>query len=532
MAFLTIDGLTIPVEPGSDKIVIEEIGSRGRAANGGAMLGVRARKKGFEITTAPMAEADAEALAALLNAEGSYFPFDGSPNSSAGYVPPTASNLLYLSGETAYDAPTTGGRRMVDDVPCGHRLGARSLVVPKPVTNLLSVDSASFDATVGTAVAVDGAAVSRSGVRSIDPGSGRLLVAPSAVANGVRGGVVVTTAAGVAAGNTAHMASLYARAAEAGATVEVYLRDETNGLESEHTIVALQDRWMRIGLLIPLVTGPLATQLALYVVESVADAGLDFWVDQLQIEAGGVAGHFVKPAYGGPDGELALVDATRSFLSADAWDRAWSINLWARTLPAPGATAVLLYATPLMDGASSLTLKWTAAGAFVATLASGLSVTLSTWQFFYAPWWHMLTLVAYVNDDGSWTITLYADGIFAASSTLTDGQTFPGLCSLTNLHVGSQAAGVSPFPNPIDSLLFVPCRLTQRWISALYNSGAGAVFGAWPRHRVTGDVIGGRAALDMFAQVKSLEPVAEYHDPATGALVNNARQLVVALSEV
>jgi hypothetical protein len=66
MAFLIVAGVTVPVEPGGGERGIVEIGDRGRAFDGSMLASIRARKRVWNVTTAPMSSTDMGTLYTAL----------------------------------------------------------------------------------------------------------------------------------------------------------------------------------------------------------------------------------------------------------------------------------------------------------------------------------------------------------------------------------------------------------------------------------------------------------------------------------
>lgn len=85
MSLLTVNGIELPIARDSLKRGEIEIGSSGRAYSGAAWKSVRARKKTLSLTTTPMALADADAWAALLNGQAVNWSFEADTYSLQGH---------------------------------------------------------------------------------------------------------------------------------------------------------------------------------------------------------------------------------------------------------------------------------------------------------------------------------------------------------------------------------------------------------------------------------------------------------------
>jgi hypothetical protein len=380
-------------------------------------------------------------------------------------------------------------------------------------TNILSVDSATFTGGVGTATAVDGASVSQNTSISID-GNASLYVECSAAVNGVRGGVYLQA---TAAATGRHIASVYLRGS---GQVRVYIRDETVGSDGVETVVTLDsNKWVRVqaGR-----TTTVGNTLRIYVIEETADSGAAFYVDKAQIEATG--GNGASPWVAGGtthalNGRLNLCSASKNPFSG--YSDTWSINFWVSGYLFDTVTPYLLY----WDASNYLQLN----GVDLKWLIGGKSH--DSGSFFSAGngAWRMVSLVLYRAADGTATTELWVDGVLAESNAHGINASLLDLSIVTQFDVGSDGTSAGIARAMFDSLLVVPYRLTSTWIGRLWNSGAGAYAGAWPKHRVTGDIIGGRSAVDCVAEVTGADAMPY---ATGGAMVNGAVSVSFTLHEV
>lgn len=83
MAFLEVNGLTIPCAPGQSSGRPERVGSQGRSSGGQLRRTVRAHKDSWAFSTIRLAEAKAEALIHLLKGEGWHWSFEDAGASDA-----------------------------------------------------------------------------------------------------------------------------------------------------------------------------------------------------------------------------------------------------------------------------------------------------------------------------------------------------------------------------------------------------------------------------------------------------------------
>lgn len=101
--FLTVNGIRVPVA--SWKLEYEVVGERARAFSGALHSSRRALKRAWQIDTAMMPQADALALAAILQGEGDCWSFDADAYSAKG-------NPLSGSGVTQSASKKYGARAL------------------------------------------------------------------------------------------------------------------------------------------------------------------------------------------------------------------------------------------------------------------------------------------------------------------------------------------------------------------------------------------------------------------------------------
>lgn len=84
MAFLTINGMTLPVSKGSVSVSDEEIGERGRAFDGTPYESLRSVKRSWTFKTTPLSQADAAAWRAVIRGVGGSWSFESDTYSAQG----------------------------------------------------------------------------------------------------------------------------------------------------------------------------------------------------------------------------------------------------------------------------------------------------------------------------------------------------------------------------------------------------------------------------------------------------------------
>ena len=525
MAFLQIDGITIQVAEHSPKQVYEEIGGRSRAFSGAALSGVRAVRRGWDVVTTPMPETEAEALASILQASGVHFPLTANANSSSGYIAPTPANVNHLPGFSPYDLLSSGWYARVSDVPFGEYLGNKSLRLNYPTTNLLSAETASFNTTIGSAYSTWGAVLSRDGNVSLDTGSGALKIAYKSSGNAFIDTVILPSTITTAG---SYVGSVYLRAESGTPTITVRISDGTH-LSADVVVTLSSTRWTYI--CPPLVTTTAGLTAGIYIREPSINSGVTIYVDRAMIQA--AAGAPTIWTAGGSSiattGRLQLVDSTHNPFAG--WSGDWAVNVWFRPDKMPTS-----YRQFLLYGGATFSIGISAAG--TVNLVIGIMDLPVAGVFAVNQAWHMLTLAhSPVLADGGVITDLYVDGVLIGSTSTSSVISFP-LSGLTTLDVGSTGGAtvggytpdVTTFTGPIGPVTFLRCRPHASTVAKMYSSGAGAMLGLWPKHRVTGDIISGRAAVDAFVQVKGSDPSSFVDN--SGVWQSSGRVLNFSITEI
>lgn len=160
MAFLTINGVTIPVTDASLQPV--EIGSRDRTIDGTLFLGRRAVKRSWRVTTKPLDYATANAVWGLVQGNGIQSKFDSATEPQSTSLADTATAQGIVSSVTGPLVETTtaadGGAVYTKFGPnSGDNLsianfGTGSLIAFSTTTNLLAANPSSFETNVSTGV--------------------------------------------------------------------------------------------------------------------------------------------------------------------------------------------------------------------------------------------------------------------------------------------------------------------------------------------------------------------------------------------
>lgn len=497
MAYLQVDGFTIPVATAYPKQSFDEIGGFARASSGAGVLSRRKVKRTWDIETTPMSEAQASAFEAILLASGLLFQFDDNAFASNGYTP-TIDNLEFLDGRVAsvpmYD---------VNDVPFGHRFDRKSLVLDAPSSNSLTQNQSTFDTDTTGCTAIDSAALTQDAAYGMDADGG-LRVVTSASVNGTRGGVYL----GTTVSSTAKICvSAYVRA-DTAITVRVVAY---NGVREIYKSVTLEaDVWTRIS--VAIIEGTTGTTAGIFVLEDTADSNVTFYVDHAQVEGG--IDYPTAWMTGGTSratsGQVELADdGIASF--DDVWTMAFWFRLPASVYALASASTLCLWnsdniAITAEPGNIGTTVFYWDIDVTIGNATSGTFVLTDRIYVSSANWHHMALTFAHDGSGGT-TATLFVDGVEEDTGAL-DGS-MAGFFSLNNegaIDVGSDA-GSDHYASPIFQFLLVPTVLTDNLLSMVYNSGDGVIFGAWPRHKISGGILYGQESIDGYIQLGQGSPV-------------------------
>ena len=106
MAFLTINGVDVPVLDGSADLSVEDIGHSARAFNGYMSNSIRARARVIACTTPILSAADARALVGLVRGDGHFWAFSDAYSSRglgvlSGTYTVSGGNIVVTSGSNA-----------------------------------------------------------------------------------------------------------------------------------------------------------------------------------------------------------------------------------------------------------------------------------------------------------------------------------------------------------------------------------------------------------------------------------------------
>lgn len=527
MAFLRINGFTIPVaDPGSTGSLIE-IGSRSRAIDGASISDIRAVKRSQKLKTSPLNEMVLEAIRGSILGTGQIFPYDtftDDPETGAGLY--SAGGLSPVTGQGVgairFGTGTGDGDPVVDSLGnTESKYGSGSLSVDPATTNLLNTNSAAAESAPTGYTNIATAALSADtnnflqGVQSLD-------IESNAVNDGA------DTVSVTASASTDYVAAVYVKVPSAR-TIRVGLINQvpTNFASTEFTLSA--DEWTRLE-----VTGnsPVGTTSIKIRITDKGTTGFpfDFFVDALQLEAGTVANSWRNPE---DSARVAGDLAYPSSIVTGATDL--TVNVWVRlALAGPTANKVVIeIEQDISGGPNQFRLVRAASTDHIQFATSDPAGSVDNLNATAPGWdgdWHMLTGVLRKNPEGSEDIKeIYWDGVSIATGNPTDK--VPVFSSVDSIRVGNQTGGTRSPWGPeglIDDLLIVPYAATASLVSAWFAMAK--AMPALPRVYIDGDIIPDDQLLKLFRGLITSETFVSA--AVSGAFRNNARQLEFTLEAV
>lgn len=467
MAYLRLNGWTVPVQAESTNEEPIEIGDRERAFDGTLLNTRRAIKRRWTCRTTMVRELISRALRGLVFGEGHAFPFDADLYSTKGLAPLSSTGVTVRLGTAADGAPVSG-----------EGIFGGSVAVEEVRSNVLTANQSNVETNTSGFTSIDGATLTQD-AGAYWQGTKSLKVVTSAAVNTVRGGFFTANAS--ATPSAAYVGSLYVYSASVG-SVRVRLEDSFNSVNGSFTTYALvPGQWLRLTTT-ALTVGGAGAVVNLRVEESTADAGLTFYVDGMQIELGAFATSWVtggttraSPAsYRYPGEAFGTVDLT--------------INLWTLGQPSPTTAATRAFTAVVNpapgSAASDIIALQRGSGTDVYTLITRVSDATNNLSTAAAPGASMLTVVLRRNPEtGETKQAIYVNGVSVATSSAA----IPDLSrGVQHIFIGAEAGGLTLWNGRIDDLQILPYAAPAAQIAAWYAYGRSACVS--PRVEMDGDI--------------------------------------------
>jgi hypothetical protein len=436
--FLRLNGLPVMVaDSGSDSLERRTFEGFDRMFDGSPSRRRIAEKRSWRFTTIPLPAESARALEAVLQGRVEGWPFDADAWSSR---PLTPSKVAGRFANYRLSGAADGRASFADYTPNHFGKGIENGLVG---TNLFTANQRSVETNTTGFAAVDGAAISQS-ADYFYHGTKSLRVITSTTVNGVRGGVN-TVATAVAIGGS-YTGSFYILSPVA-ASFRCYLRNASTGTTGTPFYVTTSPyEWQRAwGTL----TGVAAGQLVeLYITEDVADSGVEFFVDALQLENSTLVSPFV--------------DGVRSAISRAVYTgldlfpyHDFTLSFWTSYV---GTGAGVRYAVTITTSESGLGQGLQVGGSStnlylaISGIPGNLSTTVSGAFVSYVGKWIQVVL-----KKSEAQALVYVDGVLRLTLSLIIGSNnyYPSLDLCRYVQIGESNGG-GAFVFPIDEVMILP----------------------------------------------------------------------------
>jgi hypothetical protein len=501
MAFMTLNGISVPVADGGIEETQPDLSPGTRAFDGTYRTRRKRPKRAWTVNTRRMATRDASILESTVLGHGDVFRFDGTVYSVGGLRPriTTTPKVAFLPSVAADGFPA----------PLLATFG-QSVAVRAATTNLLASNQRNLEAgtTVGF-TAIDAAALASENTLFYES-LRSLRVQTSAAVNGINGGVKTNGVAATAA--TTHAGSFYAFSVS-GTTIRARLFNVTTATAGAYvTQVLAANTWTRV---IDCVLAGVAVgnSLELQIEENTADAGIIFFLDALQIESGTQSSHWV-------DG-TATTDSLQVNLGTTlgAYD-SLTVSFWATGKQLSGSRDLFTiddsvgtfqnYMQVSAFGADSISvLAWDSTGLQYTATVAGIFTTFATR--------HVALVYQSKPTGGAARLSLYVAGVLVASDVTLGAF---DLSLMSRLNFGSN----SRFSR--DDFALLPYAMTAAEVAAIAASTTPIKAG--PALELAGDCIPEASVLCYG----DLGPSKYATGVFSGAYDNAAREVTFTLQEI
>lgn len=520
MAFLKLNGLTIPVSEDSGKIENEIIGTSGRAFDGTHRTTRRATKKNWNFETTLRSQTNQDALRNVLLGKGEAFGFDNTINGSKGLAP-NSGGVYALRGYAADGYPVVSENAFgISTLRNSAAPGFGSVNVGTTVTNIIEL--AADEIALADWTNVTGTTPSAS-TAAYYYGAGSCQISFAAL--GSSGYFTIANASLSAL--TQYTASIYFRESPGttSSTLRFTLTDVTNAVSVTEDLTSYSDRWTRCDL--TLTTGAAGSVTMRLYVENRDNALTETSFDGAQLETGSFAHPYTATTRAA--GQLNY-PVPQSIVGAPIW----SINMWSNGPPNLTANRSLF----MIKGSAALgqvQAYFENTGTYGTIVVTNHSANQSTFDttthaltvgHALDKTWRMYTFVfngsATLQTDRR-NVEIWIDGVLT-DSEYYDPKKLSPILSTFNLHIGCDGTS-TPMDGDFDDVQVLPFLPSSEMIAAWY--AAGRPSGAIPSIVASGDFNQGNA-LDVRCDGVSAKTASA---TIGSTFYNNAESLEFMLAE-
>ena len=497
MAFLTLNGITIPTAVGGE-VTPQVIGGMGRAYDGTMRRDRRAIKRRWRFKTPPLAVATAQLVRSIVESQGHLWTFDSDTYSEGGLPAASSSRAPDIVSSEAADG---------DDVALLYSAPSTSSLVAKrggaaayfsiASTNLVADDLADAENDpLNDYTNLNSATLAN---ETTERWQGSQCIKITTTAGGQRGaytGLVAIPTPGVP-----YTGSLFLKGAAGGETVTVQMLDGLLGLATVDVILSATE-WRRVW--VSFTAHGSATDVSLFVFDTNAGDAQSWYCDGWQVEKlsyptwwmeGGSTRATEDWARYHP-GFITDLSANARGLTLHAWTNWTAIpsgdgNSFLAAVTADVNNRVLLYSTSGSRYPRCTILK---SGELNENAIYAVATTYGVWQ--------MLTGV---YDRDAATLKLYTDGVLRDTEAVGYDFDLATAVDTHGLSLGNNHDGNSATDGAIDDAIVLPYAVDADTVTAWYNSGDGFT-AANPfsviRPYLSGDVVSGEL-VQVLGRVKS-----------------------------
>lgn len=560
MAYLTLNGITIPVASRSASSNHAGIGDKARAFDGSSLWDRRASKRKWSFTTPPVDVTTARAIEGIIRGEGELFQFTSfkrSPYGSAatidlystkgygptvnrggGYVRFGQANVRSVPANTSYNRGIF--METVNSVEALYEEDG-SLEVASGETNdfTANVRNGTEDGTTTGFTALSACPIASSTNFAVE-GSRSLKLDPAGAGDGVS-----CTGSTFILGSSNITASFYILVDRFfPASFNLVLRGSASGVVASRTTASLgPGRWSRVEITATSVAAS-NTTVDLEVTTNVG-GGFTWYMDCFQMERNRLR---ATPWVNGQRGVSESVEYSALPLMS-TWD-ALTVNFWTKTYSASPTADQYLFTLQGVNGENRHFLYRNTSGALVAVTENGATQYTANggnpWSGGAGPTdqqWHMITMVINPSADGTTLnrLELFVDGVSVATNN-NAGITLDLANTATVFNVGSNGTA-NYYEGNFQDLSVLPYAMLPEQLLAMYNFAniiaddysIGSKPGRLPTVRMGGEVLGSFDPVRLLAGVEVIGRVVDIGYVQTGSVAaweNNRQVISFELEEV
>lgn len=527
MAFLQINGLTIPVLRAQAERRVDEIGKRERLYSGEYYSSIRAIKRQWRFSAKRMPEKQAEQLEKVIRGEGHLFPFVDDVYSTKGMYPDYAvTNVYTLVPYIAADLNKTydWSDDLNDWVPASpfDQANVGAVWLEENMDNIFDPDEADAESGYsGVYSPHNGATLSD--VSECWQGSNAVQVVTDS-SPGQEGILASFNPGGAGTSGNTYTVSVYVRPTGPNYSIKLLARDQTNMVDTSQIYTLTKTNgWHRCKVTFTLTAD--SSSASLYVMENVAGSAYTFVVDGFQAELGAYPTAWTRTSRDVV--RLAYLQASELRNTDDLCFSFWT------TGPREGYTttgtiaAVNSYGDDLdpsivnrfeVRAQRDTGNNWI--GLFTGTTPTALTYTSDPWD---GNWHHFVCINRPNAETGENTREIWMDGVLVASTTSIYNNT--DTARFYRMVFGSFGGSVRIFNGPIADLMILPFAPTEEQILAWYSLGK--PMSPLPVLYASGD-FDSRDEVEVVGEVGP-QPYKPYSD--SGTWRNNAREINFMLYE-